>query len=66
MQAGNLLLRLLFIIFSYFSVSLKILSKDRELKAYIHDGFWQPMDTLREKNQLQRLWDQDLAPWKTW
>ena len=36
----------------------------RELAAFRHRGFWQPMDTLREKNLLQDLWDRDLAPWK--
>lgn len=45
---------------------LKSLSKDGELKAYLHEGFWQPMDTLREKIQLQKLWDNKLAPWKIW
>lgn len=37
-----------------------------ELKAFKHDGFWQPMDTLREKNQLNELWDTRIAPWKVW
>ena len=37
-----------------------------ELAAYRHDGFWQPMDTLREKNQLEALWDSSKAPWKVW
>ena len=37
-----------------------------ELAAWRHDGFWQPMDTLREKNQLEELWDAGGAPWKTW
>jgi glucose-1-phosphate cytidylyltransferase len=37
-----------------------------ELAAYDHDGFWQPMDTLREKNQLEALWDGGAAPWKVW
>ena len=37
-----------------------------ELAAYRHDGFWQPMDTLREKNQLEALWDSGKAPWKVW
>ena len=45
---------------------LKSLAKENQLNAYKHENFWQPMDTLREKMQLQRLWDQDLAPWKTW
>jgi glucose-1-phosphate cytidylyltransferase len=37
-----------------------------QLKAYRHDGFWQPMDTLREKNLLEDLWARGEAPWKTW
>ena len=45
---------------------IKKLSRDKQLKAYIHEGFWQPMDTLREKIVLQKLWDSGMAPWKTW
>ena len=45
---------------------LQYLSRDKELKAFIHNGFWHPMDTLREKIVLQNLWDNGLAPWKTW
>ena len=37
-----------------------------ELMAFAHDGFWQPMDTLREKNYLEELWQSDKAPWKRW
>jgi glucose-1-phosphate cytidylyltransferase len=37
-----------------------------ELMAYEHKGFWQPMDTLREKNLLESLWSEGRAPWKTW
>ena len=37
-----------------------------ELAAWRHDGFWQPMDTLREKIQLEALWDAGDAPWKVW
>jgi glucose-1-phosphate cytidylyltransferase len=37
-----------------------------ELMAYQHDGFWQPMDTLREKNMLEDLWSKNKAPWKIW
>ncbi|MBJ57200.1 MAG: glucose-1-phosphate cytidylyltransferase [Rickettsiales bacterium] len=37
---------------------------DSQLMAYKHDGFWQPMDTLREKNILCDLWEKDKAPWK--
>jgi glucose-1-phosphate cytidylyltransferase len=42
------------------------LAKDGELMAYAHDGFWQPMDTLREKNLLESLWAEGRAPWKVW
>jgi glucose-1-phosphate cytidylyltransferase len=37
-----------------------------ELAAWRHDGFWQPMDTLRERNQLEALWATGAAPWKVW
>ena len=37
-----------------------------QLKAFKHEGFWQPMDTLREKNLLETLWLENKAPWKTW
>jgi len=42
------------------------LAKDGELLAYKHSGFWQPMDTLREKILLNDLWNNGKAPWKTW
>jgi len=42
------------------------LAKDNELASYKHDGFWQPMDTLREKNFLEHLWNNGKAPWKIW
>ncbi len=45
---------------------LKILAKQSELMAFFHDGFWQPMDTLRERNYLNDLWSEGSAPWKTW
>jgi len=45
---------------------LKGLARDGELMSYIHEGFWQPMDTLRDKMYLQELWDKNEAPWKTW
>tara|TARA_B100001996_G_scaffold135846_1_gene103427 strand:+ start:1165 stop:1944 length:780 start_codon:yes stop_codon:yes gene_type:complete len=45
---------------------LEQLSKNKQLVAYKHDGFWQPMDTLREKNYLEELWVSGKAPWKTW
>ena len=37
-----------------------------QMMAFKHEGFWQPMDTLRDKNQLQKLWESGCAPWKTW
>jgi glucose-1-phosphate cytidylyltransferase len=42
------------------------LARDGELMAYAHSGFWQPMDTLREKNALEELWQSGRAPWKRW
>lgn len=45
---------------------LEALARDRELLAYEHGGFWQPMDTLREKQQLEDLWERKVAPWKVW
>ena len=37
-----------------------------ELKAFNHDGFWKPMDSLNDKNKLDELWCADMAPWKLW
>ncbi len=45
---------------------LSQLAAEGELMAYAHTGFWQPMDTLREKNLLEDLWQTGRAPWKTW
>lgn len=45
---------------------LNSLVKDGELIAHIHKGFWQCMDTLREKQQLEKLWSSGNAPWKVW
>jgi len=42
------------------------LAADGELKAYFHEGFWQPMDTLRDKHQLENLWAGGKPPWKNW
>lgn len=42
------------------------LARDGELYMYPHRGFWQPMDTLREKNMLEDLWQSGKAPWKKW
>jgi glucose-1-phosphate cytidylyltransferase len=45
---------------------LKGLATDGHLMAFTHEGFWQPMDTLRDKMYLEELWTSNKAPWKTW
>ena len=45
---------------------LQDLAKDGQLAAYRHNGFWQPMDTLRDKTYLEQLWQSGSAPWKVW
>lgn len=45
---------------------LQNLAKDGQLNAYKHSGFWQPMDTLRDKMYLESLWEKNEAPWKKW
>lgn len=45
---------------------LTSLARDGELKAFFHEGFWQPMDTLRDKNHLEALWSSGNPPWKIW
>ena len=45
---------------------LEKLSNEGQLSAYKHRGFWQPMDTLRDKNNLEELWISNNAPWKIW
>ena len=42
------------------------LAADGQLMAFRHEGFWMPMDTLRDKRQLESLWQSGEAPWKTW
>jgi glucose-1-phosphate cytidylyltransferase len=42
------------------------LATDGQLTAYFHRGFWQPMDTLRDKRRLEELWSSGSAPWKVW
>ena len=51
---------------SWESEPLSGLALDGELNAYMHDGFWHPMDTLRDKTYLNNLWEEGQAPWKTW
>lgn len=45
---------------------LEAVAKEGQLKAYIHDGFWQCMDTVREKEALEKMWAEGNAPWKVW
>ena len=45
---------------------LTSLAQEGELKAYFHEGFWQPMDTLRDKTHLESLWSSGNPPWKNW
>ena len=45
---------------------LEGLASDGQLAAFFHDGFWQPMDTLRDKGQLEELWASGTPPWKSW
>ena len=45
---------------------LERLARDGQLRAFKHSGFWRPMDTLRDKNDLEALWTSDKAPWKVW
>jgi len=45
---------------------LEYLAKSHQISAFQHSGFWQPMDTLRDKNYLEDLWSSGSAPWKIW
>jgi glucose-1-phosphate cytidylyltransferase len=45
---------------------LEELARDGQLAAFTHSGFWQPMDTLRDRVRLEELWASGMAPWKTW
>jgi len=45
---------------------LERLSREGELRAFFHEGFWQPMDTLRDRTNLETLWADRAAPWKVW
>ncbi len=48
------------------SETMNELVEMRQLKSYIHKGFWQCMDTMREKKKLEQLWESGQAPWKVW
>jgi len=45
---------------------LENLARDNQLMAYHHNGFWQPMDTYRETQELNELWNSENAPWRNW
>lgn len=45
---------------------MEALAKNGQMSVYFHKGFWHPMDTLRDKNHLEELWDSKKAPWKIW
>ena len=45
---------------------LKTLAENNQLSAYFHEGFWQPMDMLKDKNFLEELWNSSNPPWKCW
>ena len=45
---------------------LETLAHTGQLQAFLHEGFWQPMDTLRDRNHLEDLWQSGKAPWKVW
>lgn len=45
---------------------LEELARQNQLSAYKHTGFWQPMDTLRDRMKLEEIWDSGKAPWKVW
>lgn len=45
---------------------MEALAQDDQLSVHFHHGFWQPMDTLRDKKHLEELWNAGKAPWKTW
>ena len=51
---------------SFENETLTGLARDGELVAYRHTGYWQPMDTLRDKNTLEEQWKSGAAPWKVW
>jgi glucose-1-phosphate cytidylyltransferase len=47
-------------------VPMERLAREGQLSAFLHNGFWHPMDTLRDKNYLEELWQSGRAPWKIW
>jgi glucose-1-phosphate cytidylyltransferase len=51
---------------SWEGAPLQALASDGEFRAFLHRGFWQPMDTLRDKLMLEDLWEKNKAPWRVW
>jgi glucose-1-phosphate cytidylyltransferase len=51
---------------SWEEAPMRQLARSGQMAAFEHTGFWQPMDTLREKNLLEDLWQSGKAPWKRW
>ncbi len=51
---------------SWETTPLEAIAGKGELKAFYHEGFWQPMDTLRDRNNLEDMWQKGHAPWKVW
>ena len=51
---------------SWEDIPLEKLAIRKQLTAYLHEGFWQPMDTLRDKHRLEELWETGKAPWRNW
>lgn len=51
---------------SWEGLPLETIARNGQLESFEHRGFWQPMDTLRDKNHLEELWSTGEAPWKTW
>ena len=45
---------------------MRALAREGQLACYRHEGFWQAMDTLRDRNHLEALWGRGEAPWRTW
>ena len=45
---------------------LKAIARDGQLNAYKHTGFWHPMDMLKDKEDLNKMWANNTAPWKVW
>lgn len=45
---------------------LQNIAKEKKLNVFKHNGFWQPMDTLRDRDSLEKMWQSDKAPWKVW